>query len=241
MEESMTLKICSLGALSLVAVACSGTMGSTGSGSGSGTYCYQSSQGIVCSTIAPLSGDSGDDTCVPPAGGGSSESGAVLVMMLPPDADFVCETEDDDGDGTPNLFDDDDDGDGVADDLDASEVDDDDCEDQEEFCDDDEGDDDEGEIDLPYDIKMALGETYTPILDAFAEKGAVPTGTITLEMDGSDWRLAELEANTPFTITQEDCDHEGNRDVGRDRVFVTWETPGGGSETDHLDLRYCEE
>lgn len=116
---------------------------------------------------------------------------------------------------------------------------------------DSDGDDDDGtddgdeadEVDLPYDIKMALGETYTPIADAFAEKGAQPAAIVSVEMDGGGdgWRLGELQAGTAFVITQEDCDHEGNRDVGRDRVIVTWQTADGSTESDHLDLRYCEE
>lgn len=96
------------------------------------------------------------------------------------------------------------------------------------------------EIDLPYDIKMVLGETYQPVFDAFAEKGAVPL-YVTVDMAGATWRADELRDGTPFTITEADCTHEGNRDVGRDRVEVTWEDADGARSTDHLDLRYCED
>ena len=43
-----------------------------------------------------------------------------------------------------------------------------------------------------------------------------------------------------FIVTQADCDHEGNRDKGRDRIFISWTNPDGSSEIDHLDLRYCD-
>lgn len=99
------------------------------------------------------------------------------------------------------------------------------------------------EADLPYDVRMALGETHNPVIDAFMEKGGLPAALVAVEMDdgGDGWRLSELRAAVPYTITQEDCDHEGNRDVGRDRVNITWRNPDGSEETDHLDLRYCEE
>ena len=95
-------------------------------------------------------------------------------------------------------------------------------------------------IDLPYDIKMSIGDTYQPIFDAFAEKGAVPLYA-TVDMTDAVWRADELRDGTPFTITDADCTHDGNRDVGRDRVEVTWEDASGARQTDHLDLRYCEE
>jgi hypothetical protein len=96
-----------------------------------------------------------------------------------------------------------------------------------------------GEAKLPYDVKPQLGQTFR-LTDAFLLEGPLPASVVNVTMDGGNWRLAELQANTPFTITQDDCSHQGNRDVGRDRVFITWTNAGGGQQTDHLDLRYCE-
>ena len=56
---------------------------------------------------------------------------------------------------------------------------------------------------------------------------------------GGTWRLTELQAGSSFVVTQADCAHEGNRDIGRDRVVVTWMNLDGSTESDHLDLRYC--
>ncbi len=92
---------------------------------------------------------------------------------------------------------------------------------------------------LPYDVKLAVGDTFK-LTDAFLEKGPLPKQVLTVTMDGSSWRLAELRANTVFTVTAADCAHQGNRDVGRDRAIITWENTDGSRETDHLDLRYCE-
>lgn len=106
--------------------------------------------------------------------------------------------------------------------------------------DDDGSDDGEDEVDLPYDVKPQLGEMFQ-LSDAFLEKGPKPSAIVSVEFDGDgDWRAAELQGDIAFEITQEDCDHEGNRDVGRDRVNITWTTADGGEETDHLDIRYCE-
>ena len=105
---------------------------------------------------------------------------------------------------------------------------------------DDGSDDGEDEVDLPYDVKPQLGEMFR-LSDAFLEKGPLPAAIVSVEFDGGgDWRAAELQGDVAFEITQEDCDHEGNRDVGRDRVNITWATADGGEETDHLDIRYCE-
>lgn len=104
----------------------------------------------------------------------------------------------------------------------------------------DRDDDEGGECDLPYDIKMPLGSVHAPIADAFAEEGCVPE-SFTVELDGVEWRAEELLSGAAFEITEADCDHEGNRDAGRDRVNVTWTQPSGETETDHLDLRYCDE
>lgn len=103
------------------------------------------------------------------------------------------------------------------------------------------GDDDrDGDCDLPYDIKMPLGSVHAPIADAFAEKGCVPE-SFTVDLDGVEWRAEELLSGAAFEVTRQDCDHDGNRDSGRDRVNVTWTQPSGETETDHLDLRYCED
>ncbi len=99
--------------------------------------------------------------------------------------------------------------------------------------------DDGGEADLPYDAKLQVGDTFK-LSDAFLEKGPLPDAILEVSMDGGDWRLAELQSDTVFEVTQADCDHEGNRDIGRDRVFVTWRNGDGSEETDHLDLRYCD-
>jgi len=110
-----------------------------------------------------------------------------------------------------------------------------------EDCDEHHGEDDDASADLPYDIRPQLGATTTPIADAFASKGVAPAAIVSVTMDGGSWRLAELQAGTSFVVTQADCDHVGNRDIGRDRVFVTWtDTLGGVSQTDHLDIRYCK-
>jgi hypothetical protein len=91
--------------------------------------------------------------------------------------------------------------------------------------------------DLPYDAKLPLGATYF-LEQSFWEKGPSPAKIIKVEVEGG-WREAELKSNTPFVVTQADCDHQGNKDVGRDRIFVTWQNFDGSTETDHLDMRYC--
>lgn len=91
--------------------------------------------------------------------------------------------------------------------------------------------------DLPYDAKLPVGATYF-LEQSFWEKGPSPAKIIKVEVDGG-WREAELKANTPFVVTQADCDHQGNKDIGRDRIFVTWQNFDGSTETDHLDMRYC--
>lgn len=91
--------------------------------------------------------------------------------------------------------------------------------------------------DLPYDAKLPLGATYF-VEQSFWEKGPSPKKIVKVEVEGG-WRAAELQSNTPFVVTQADCDHQGNKDTGRDRIFVTWENFDGSTETDHLDMRYC--
>lgn len=149
-----------------------------------------------------------------------------------------CVDVDEDGDGQPSDQDDGtilrttpDGADDAEDDADCDGIpDEDDCDEQ------------PGEVDLPYAVRPALGATVTPIRDAFDEKGAQPAAVLSVVFeDGGSWRQTELSTDTAFTITQEDCDHAGNRDVGRDRVFVTWQNLDGSTETDHLDIRYCDE
>lgn len=96
-----------------------------------------------------------------------------------------------------------------------------------------------GKADLPYDVRPQVGQTFR-LLDAFLLKGAPPKAVLDVTMDGGSWRLDELKAGSPFVITQADCDHAGNRDVGRDRIFVTWQNADGSKQTDHLDMRYCK-
>ncbi len=163
-----------------------------------------------------------------PGGGGSGSGGSG-----------TCVDVDDDGDGEPhddgtiarNGVEDDDDGDGIPNEEDCDEH------QGEDSCDDHGGD--SSSVDLPYDVKPQLGATATPILDAFAEKGAAPAEIVSVTLDGGSWRLAELQASTPFVVTNDDCTHVGNRDVGRDRVIVTWRNADGSTESDHLDIRYC--
>ncbi len=152
----------------------------------------------------------------------------------------TCTDIDDDGDGephdegmilrTPSTGDED--GDGISDEQD--------CDEQpgEDDCDDD---NDDGGVDLPYDVKPQLGATSTPIFDAFAEKGAQPAAVVSVTLDDGSWRLSELQSGTPFIVTPDDCSHRGNRDVGRDRVVVTWRNADGSMQSDHLDIRYCEQ
>ncbi|MFN0249046.1 MAG: hypothetical protein ACKV2T_19330 [Kofleriaceae bacterium] len=154
--------------------------------------------------------ENGDGDCDDEGEGEGSGSGG---LSFAPTEDGESDDDDDDDDGVPD----------------------------EDDCDEhpgEDGDDDESDVDLPYDIKMTLGETYTPIADAFAEKGAQPAAI--LSVTGATWRATELQAGTSFTVGQADCDHAGNRDVGRDRVIVTWMNTDGSMDADHLDLRYCE-
>jgi hypothetical protein len=97
-----------------------------------------------------------------------------------------------------------------------------------------------GAADLPYDVKLAIGDVFR-LSDAFREKGPLPAAIVSVSMEGESWRLPELRADTSFVVSEQDCAHEGNRDIGRDRVFVTWQNADGSRETDHLDLRYCED
>jgi hypothetical protein len=189
-------------------------------------------QEITC-TIDPNTGVIG--ACAPGDGSGSGSG--------------VCHDIDEDGDGDPHDVADNDsgsgehvaapddgsggdhegdsDGDGIPDDQD---------------CDNRPGEDNDPHDQLPYDVLPALGSTTRPIQDAFAEKGsAQPAEIVSVSMQGDTWRLAEIQAGTAFLVTQDDCNHAGNRDVGRDRVIVTWrDVVGGATQSDHLDIRYCK-
>jgi hypothetical protein len=155
--------------------------------------------------------DDGDD---------DDDDGSVGVLSSPSETD----EHDEDGDGTCDGDDADDDDDGINDDDD---------------CDEEEGGDGD-EAELPYDIKMQQGQMYAPILDAFAEEDGAAPQIVSVTFDGGgSWRATELTAGVSFTITADDCAHAGNRDVGRDRVIVTWQNSDGTTESDHLDLRYC--
>lgn len=188
------------------------------------------------------------------------DTGAVLECAPGPGSGSsanTCRDIDEDGDGEPHDADDDNpkapvetplmfapkdgsDDTGVGDDSDDSNDSDGDGIPDADDCDEHNGEDDDSS-DLPYDIRPQLGATTAPIADAFASKGAAPAAIVSVTMEGGSWRLAELQAGTPFIVTQDDCDHPGNRDIGRDRVFVTWRNAvGGATETDHLDIRYCK-
>lgn len=105
---------------------------------------------------------------------------------------------------------------------------------------DDDDDDDDNESDLPYNWELELGDTVL-LEDAFLLEGPAPAEIVDVNMDewGGDWRLDELASGTPFEVTEEDCEHEGNKDVGKDRIEITWVHPDGTEETDHMTLRYC--
>lgn len=175
----------------------------------------------------------------------------VITGCQPGDDGGACVDVDEDGDGDCHddptvigrtLDDDsagddhgggsagDDDGDGVPNDRDCDER-------PGEDGDDDHGN---GQAELPYDVKPQLGETVTPIADAFAAEGVAPASIDDVVFEGGSWRAAELQSGTPFVVTADDCAHAGNRDVGRDRVIVTWTNADGTSASDHLDIRYCE-
>src|SRR3569623_738085 len=161
-------------------------------------------------------------------GAGSGSSGGSTCQDIDEDGDG--EPHDPPGDTTARLAphdgaDADDDHDGIP---------------NSEDCDTHEGEDDGGQSDgaqLPYDIAPQLGATATPIADAFASEGAQPASIVSVT--GATWRAPALSAGTPFVITQADCDHVGNRAVGRDRVVVTWTNADGSTASDHLDIRYC--
>jgi hypothetical protein len=201
-------------------------VGALAPGCSSSDHTATKGQLIIC-TVDPGTGAVG--RCEPGDGGGSGSGSNT------------CQDVDEDGDGDPHDDADDDhprtssaddhdqgdnddhDGDGIPDDRD---------------CDEHAGED--GMRDgLPYDVRVALGASTRPIFDAFAERGGQPAAIVSVKMDGGNWRLAELQAGTAFTVTQDDCDHAGNRATGRDRVVVTWKNADQTQSSDHLDIRYC--
>jgi len=96
-----------------------------------------------------------------------------------------------------------------------------------------------GRSDLPYDVRLPVGAPFR-LDQAFLAKGPAPAAILKVTMDGGTWRLAELQVDESFVVTQADCTHAGNRDVGRDRIVVTWKNADGSTASDHLDLRYCD-
>ncbi len=189
---------------------------------------------------------------------GSSTTTQMITCSTDPDTGVILRCEpgsgDDDDGGADTCVDVDEDGDGAphdeagtviysgsAGDGDGDGVDDvDDCDTQpgEDDCDPEDGDD-SGESDLPYNIELALGASVTPIIDGFAQEGPQPAEILSITMDGGSWRLTELQTGVAFVVTDADCAHAGNRDVGRDRVVITWRNTNGETETDHATLRYC--
>jgi hypothetical protein len=174
--------------------------------------------GVILSCGTGSGSGGGGNTCqdIDEDGDGEphDQPGDSSARLAPHDGsdDGSNDTADDDGDGIPNS----------------------------EDCDTHEGEDDGGSSDgaqLPYDIAPQLGATATPVVDAFASEGAQPASIVSVT--GATWRAAELSAGTPFVITQADCDHQGTRAVGRDRVVVTWTNADGTTASDHLDIRYC--
>lgn len=181
----------------------------------------------------------------------ATDPGTGVVMSCEPGDDHgganTCIDIDEDGDGEPHDEGPDDSGhhsfDGGSDDdgggSGSSDDDDDDGISDHDDCDDHPGEDHGGgAVDLPYDVRPGLGATTAPIADAFAAKGAQPAAI--LSVTGATWRLAELQAGTPFAVTAADCSHAGNRDTGRDRVVVRWRNTDGSEQADHLDIRYCK-
>ncbi len=180
----------------------------------------------------------------------STDPGTGVILSCQPGDDSgdpnSCVDIDEDGDGEPHDEADDDsghhssfDGGGSDDGSGGDADDDDDGIDDDRDCDGHPGEDHGGgSVDLPYDIRPALGATTSPIADAFAAKGAQPAQI--LSVTGATWRITELQAGTPFTVTADDCSHAGNRDVGRDRVVVSWKNTDGSVQADHLDIRYCK-
>jgi hypothetical protein len=182
--------------------------------------------------------------CEPGTGTGSGTgSGGGMCQDVDEDGDGEPHDDGDDTGGTPILSrGGDDDGDDDGDDHD--EGDDHGDHDHDGVPDDDDCDEHPGEDanreDLPYDVRPQLGAMTRPILDAFAARGGQAPEIVSITMEGGSWRLAELKAGAAFVVTQEDCNHAGNRSTGRDRVFVTWKNADQTQSRDHLDIRYCK-
>lgn len=166
-------------------------------------------------------------------GGSGSGSGSNTCQDVDEDGDGEPHDQGDDHDHTGTVSADhdgdrdsgkDSDGDGIPDDRD---------------CDQRPGEDGMRTA-LPYDVRPQLGQMSHPVLDAFAERGGTAPQIVSVTLEGSTWRLTELQAGTAFTVTQADCDHAGNRETGRDRVVVTWKNADQSQSTDHLDIRYCD-
>jgi hypothetical protein len=174
--------------------------------------------------------------CEPGTGSGSGAgSGSSTCQDMDEDGDGEPHDEGDDGGADQNHDQNDDkgghdsatgdrDGDGIPDDRD---------------CDEHAGEDGDRQGGLPYDVRPQLGATTAPVIDAFTAGGGQPAQIVSVALDGSTWRLAELQAGTSFVVTQDDCNHVGNRGPGRDRVIVTWKTADQAQHSDHLDIRYC--
>ena len=164
--------------------------------------------------------------CEPGAGSGSGSGGGA----------DTCQDVDADGDGDPHDEASDDDhphAAGASDDHDNDGIPDD------RDCDERAGEDG-GHDGLPYDVRPKLASSARPIIDAFAGSDIQPAQIVSVTLEGSTWRLAELQAGTAFVVTQDDCDHAGNRAKGRDRVIVTWKNADQTQSSDHLDIRYCD-
>jgi len=218
--KSLPLLLIAILPFGVLAPAC--TSGSTSSLGQTITCSTDPGTGVVL-RCAP-GDDSGDHTCTD-----VDEDGGGGLKDLPPPMGRVGGAADDGGDDS-GANDDDDDDDGIPDDEDC------DHHPGEDHCDGDDG----SEAKLPYDVQLELGATVRPIIDAFAAEGAQPASIDAVTLDGGAWRLAELVAGTPFVVTADDCAHQGNRDVGRDRVVVSWTNADGTTHADHLDLRYCK-
>lgn len=181
---------------------------------------------LITCTTDPTTG--AVSRCEPGDGGGSA-AGSNSCQDVDEDGDGDPHDEADDDSGKHSTASGDDtsddhDGDGIPDDRD---------------CDEHAGED--GMRDgLPYDVRPQLGQSTKPIIDAFTARGGDVPATYTVAMSGGNWRLTELQAGTAFTVTQDDCDHAGNRDKGRDRVVVTWTNADKTQSSDHLDIRYCK-
>lgn len=96
-----------------------------------------------------------------------------------------------------------------------------------------------GRADLPYNWNLSVGRTVR-LADAFLEKGAPAKAIVSVTMEGTPWHLTELQTGASITVTQADCDHEGNHGTGRDRIVLTWENADGSKETDHMTIRWCD-